>query len=96
MDPIASNSWQTLDIGAGGFVRNLDVASDGTMAARADTYGSYRWNGSEWVELITATSMPAAFLAANNTWTTRQGVYEIPAPIVYAIFYMMYDGYVFR
>ena len=34
------------------------------MAARADTYGSYRWNGSG-VELITA--MHACSFAANNT-----------------------------
>ena len=98
VDPVASSNWQALDIGAGGFVRNLDVASDGTMVARTDTYGAYLWNGSEWQELVTSASMPASFLQANlNTGATGQGVYEIQvANSNTQIFYMMFDGYVFK
>src|SRR6202022_3392819 len=98
VDPVASSNWQTLKIGAGGFVRNLDVAPDGTMVGRTDTYGAYRWNGTQWVQLVTSASMPAAFLAANlNTGTSGQGVYEIQiADSNTQIFYMMYDGYVFK
>lgn len=98
VDPVVSTNWQTLDVGAGGYVRNLDVAPDGTMVGRTDTYGAYLWNGTNWVQLVTATSMPAAFVAANqNTGSTGQGVYEIQiADSNTQIFYMMYDGYVFK
>ncbi len=98
VDPAANTNWQTLKVGAGGFVRNLDVAPDGTVVGRTDTYGAYLWNGTQWVQLVTSTSMPAAFLAANpKTATTAQGVYEIQiADSNTQIFYMMYDGYVFK
>ena len=98
VDPTSSNTWQTLDIGAGGFIRGIDIAPDGTMVARTDTYGAYLWNGSEWVQLVTSTSMPAAFVAANlDTGATGQGVYEIQiADSNSQIFYMMFDGYVFQ
>ena len=46
--------WQTLKVGAGGFVRGVDVASDGTMVAFTDTDGAYLWNGSAWVQLVTS------------------------------------------
>ena len=45
VDPVASNNWQTLDVGAGGFVDGIDIAPDGTMVVRTDTYGAYIWNG---------------------------------------------------
>ena len=98
VDPVASNTWQTLDIGAGGYVRNLDIAPDGTMVARTDTYGAYLWNGTEWEQLVTSTSMPASFLAANlDTGNTGQGVYEIQiADSNTQTFYMMFDGYIFK
>ena len=72
VDPVASNNWQTLDVGAGGYVDGIDVAPDGTMVVRTDTYGAYIWNGTEWQQLVTATSMPAAFVAEN----TDAGVLE--------------------
>ena len=98
VDPTSSNTWQTLDIGAGGYIRGIDVAPDGTTVARTDTYGAYIWNGTEWVQLVTSTSMPAAFLAANlDAETTGQGVYEIQiADSNTQILYMTYDGYVFK
>ena len=98
VDPAASSNWQTLKVGAGGFIRNLDIAPDGTMVGRTDTYGAYLWNGSKWVQLVTSTSMPAAFVAANvDSGNTGQGVYEIQiADSNTQIFYMMYDGYVFK
>ena len=98
VDPVASNTWQTLDVGAGGFVRGIDIAPNGTMVARTDTYGAYLWNGTKWVQLVTSTSMPAAFVAANvDSGNTGQGVYEIQiADSNTQIFYMMYDGYVFK
>ena len=53
VDPVASSNWQTLKVGAGGYIRNLDIAPDGTMVGRTDTYGAYLWNGTEWVQLVT-------------------------------------------
>ncbi|MGJ4940716.1 beta strand repeat-containing protein [Bradyrhizobium sp. HKCCYLS1011] len=98
VDPVASGTWQTLKVGAGGFIRNFDIASDGTMVGRTDSYGAYLWNGSQWVQLVTASSMPAAFVASTqNTQATGQGVYEIQiADSNTQILYMLYDGYVFK
>jgi len=52
--------WQTLPLGAGGYICGMDIALDGTKVIRTDTYGAYRWNGSEWVQLITFASLPGA------------------------------------
>jgi len=93
VDPVSSNNWQTLDVGAGGFLTGIDIAPDDTMVVRTDTYGAYIWNGTEWQQLITATSMPAAFVTTKGS----QGVYEIQiAPSDSNIMYMMYEGYVFK
>ncbi len=93
VDPVASNNWQTLDVGAGGFVTGIDIAPNDTMVVRTDTYGAYIWNGSAWQQLVTSTSMPAAFVTPNDS----QGVYEIQiAPSNTNVLYMMYEGYVFK
>jgi hypothetical protein len=95
VDPVASNAWQTLKIGAGGLLSGIDVAPDGTMVVRTDTYGAYIWNGTEWQQLVTSTSMPAAFATANAN--AGQGVYEIRiAPSNTNILYMTFEGYIFR
>ncbi|WP_426614776.1 beta strand repeat-containing protein [Bradyrhizobium sp. McL0616] len=98
VDPVAANNWQTLPIGAGGYLSGIDVAPDGTMVVRTDTYGAYLWTGTQWQQLVTSTSMPAAFVAANtDAGILKQGVYEIQiAPSNSSIMYMMYDGYVFK
>ena len=97
VDPVSSNNWQTLDVGAGGWLTGIDIAPDGTMVVRTDTYGAYIWNGTEWQQLVTSTSMPAAFVAPTPTRAHNQGVYEIQiAPSNSNILYMMYDGYVFQ
>ena len=59
------------------------------MVVRTDTYGAYIWNGTEWQQLVTSTSMPAEFVTPNSG---SQGVYEIQvAPSNSNIMYMMYD-----
>ena len=94
VDPVAFQNWQTLNVGAGGLLSGIDVTPDGTMVARTDTYGAYIWNGDEWQQLITATSMPAGFVTPNSN---IEGVYEIQiAPSDTHIIYMMYEGYVFQ
>ena len=93
VDPVASNTWKPIKIGAGGYLTGIDVAPDGTMVVRTDTYGAYIWNGTQWQQLVTSTSMPAQFVAPDN----GQGVYEIQVSSSDSnILYMMYEGYVFR
>jgi hypothetical protein len=88
-----SNDWQSVDIGGGGFVTGMDIAPDNTMVVRTDTYGAYIWNGAQWQQLLTSTSMPTAFVIPSS----GQGVYEIRiAPSNTNILYMEYSGYVFR
>ena len=92
VDPISSNTWQPMAIGAGGYLTGMDIAPDDTLVVRTDTNGAYIWNGTQWQELVTATSMPSGFVAPDG-----QGVYEIQiAPSNSSIIYMMYDGYVFK
>ena len=52
--------WQTLPLGAGGYICGMDIAPDGTKVIRTDTYGAYLWDGSKWVQLITYASLPGA------------------------------------
>lgn len=90
---IAAN-WQRLPVGAGGFVTGIDVAPDGTMVARTDSYGAYIWKGTAWQQLVTATSMPAAFVRPNFD---DQGVYEVRVAASNPnILYMSFKGHVFK
>jgi hypothetical protein len=92
----AGTSWQELKVGAGGYVRGLAMAPDGTMVGRTDTNGAYLWNGSSWVQLLNSSSMPAAIIAKNPV-QLGAGVYELQiAPSNTSIMYMVFDGYVFR
>ena len=96
VDPSLTNTWQNLDIGAGGQATGIDVAPNDTMVIRNDTYGAYIWNGTQWQQLVTSTSMPAAFVTPNNNAVT-EGVYEIRiAPSNTNILYMEYEGYLFK
>ena len=93
VDPVPANNWQELKIGAGGFLSGIDVAPDGTMVVRTDTYGAYIWTGTSWKQLVTASSMPSAFVALGN----NKGVYEIQiASSNTNVLYMTYLGYVFK
>lgn len=84
------NAWKQVKIGAGGWVTGIDIAPDGTMVARTDTYGAYIWNGGKWVQLVTAASMPADVYGAS-------GVYEIRiAPSNSNILYMQVDGGLYK
>ena len=92
VDPVSTNTWQALPVGAGGFLDGFSIADDGTMVERTDTYGAYIWNGTEWQQLVTATSMPAAFVA--NAQLYNQGVLELQiAPSDSSVLYMVYAVY---
>ena len=87
-------TWKPLRIGAGGYITGIDITSDGTKVVRTDTYGAYIWDGTQWDQLITSNSMPAAFV---NTQLDNSGVYEIAiAPSNTNILYMEFLGYVFK
>lgn len=91
--------WTILNVGAGGYLSGMDIAPDGVMVVRTDTYGAYIWNGTQWQQLVTTTSMPASFVAGveNGTYSASFGVYEIQiAPSNSNILYMMFDGLVFK
>jgi Bacterial Ig domain len=97
VDPVEDGNWQALGVEAGGFLTGMDIAPNGTIVVRTDTYGAYIWNGTEWQQLVTSTSMPAQFIAADAIQNASQGVYEIQiAPSDTSIMYMMYEGYVFK
>ena len=92
VDPTANSNWQPI-VAGGGYVRGLDVAPDGTMVGRTDTNGAYLWSGTQWVQLVTSSSMPAAF----DFPTSDKGVYELQiADSNTNILYMAYNGYVFK
>ncbi len=94
VDGATNPFWQPLKIGAGGFCRGLTAAPDGSMVTRTDTYGAYRWTGTNWQQLVTSVSLPASFVNAN--FGSAGGVYEIQiAPSNPNIFYMQYAGYIF-
>ena len=80
-------TWQTLKVGAGGFVTGGDIAANGTKICRTDVGGGYRWNGSAWIQLVTTASMPALY-SGEGAFT---GIYEICiAPSNTARFYMLF------
>ncbi len=39
------SEWKQVKFGAGGYVTGIDMHSDGTMVARTDGAGAYRWDG---------------------------------------------------
>ncbi|WP_344708959.1 Ig-like domain-containing protein [Sphingomonas humi] len=68
----------------------MDIAPDGTMVGRTDTYGAYLWNGTSWDQLVTAASMPADVKGMG-------GVFEIRiAPSNTNIFYMALHGGIYK
>lgn len=93
------SGWKVLPVGGGGFVRGLVIAADGTLVGRTDSAGAYLYNGTSWIQLVTSTSMPAAYIASNPLGLgveVSQGVYEIAiAASNTNIFYMIYGGLVF-
>ena len=69
------------------------------MVVRTDTYGAYIWNGTQWQQLVTATSMPAAFTSQStivNMTDNKAFTKSKSRQAIHHILYMMYDGYVFQ
>jgi hypothetical protein len=90
--------WKTLPIGGGGFVRSLNIAADGTMIGTTDTTGAYLYNytTNSWTQLVTPSSMPSAYVAANYGWGFN-GVYSIGiAPSNTQILYMNFNNLMWK
>jgi len=92
IDAASLSAWQTLDIGAGGYLTGMDIAPDDTMVVRTDTYGAYIWTGTQWQQLVTSTSLPAGDAAPYD----GQGVYEIRIAADSTTMYMEFGGNVYR
>lgn len=72
----------------------MSIANDNSIVVRTDTYGAYIRNGPSWQQLVTANSMPAAFVGPT---LSAYGVYEIAiAPSDSNFIYMYLNGYIFR
>lgn len=93
-------SFVTLKIGAGGQLRGLDIAPDGTKVVKTDVGGGYIWNGSQWVQLITSLTMPAAFVSVpTDTQSNWQGgcwEVRIAPSLTSRLYYINNNGYTFR
>jgi hypothetical protein len=61
--PPSSSDWNVAPLGAGGWITGLDVHADGTMVARPDTYGCYKFDRATetWTQMVSATSLPAKY-----------------------------------
>jgi photosystem II stability/assembly factor-like uncharacterized protein len=58
-----SPDWSVAPLGAGGWITGLDVHSDGTLVARPDTYGCYKFDRETetWTQMVSADSMPVDY-----------------------------------
>lgn len=93
-----ATTFTQLPVGAGGFLRGMDVVSDGTVVVNADTYGAYIYNyvSGLWEQLVTTTRMPASAFT-NLVTDGTGGVYAIRiAPSNSSRIYMTYLNKVYR
>lgn len=65
------SAWKAVKIGAGGWLTGMDIAPDGTMVARTDTYGAFIWTGQAWKQLVTASSMPDHLVITHGVYELR-------------------------
>jgi photosystem II stability/assembly factor-like uncharacterized protein len=94
--------WYPLKLGAGGFVINMDIASDGSLyAIGTDVFGGYVSNSpttDKWQQLCTSARMSgftAPASAINGAYI--DGLYDIRiAPSNSSILYMVFAGWVWR
>lgn len=87
--------WETINIGAGGFVTSLDFSDDGTLVVKTDVDGAYIWDESDnrMNQLLTASSLPNAFVNPES----GGGVQEIVlAPSNSNIIYMSWFDRMFK
>jgi hypothetical protein len=94
--------WYPLKLGAGGFVINMDIASDGSLyAIGADVFGGYVSNNpatDKWQQVCTAARMSGFTQPASTiNGAYIDGLYDIRiAPSNSSILYMVFAGWVWR
>jgi photosystem II stability/assembly factor-like uncharacterized protein len=83
----ASAGWNTLKLGAGGFITGIDISPDGTTrVCHADAFGAYIWDATadKWQQLLTSN---------RGTFTLPQGVWDVRcAPSLPTTLYMLVGG----
>lgn len=87
-------SWKPIKIGAGGFITGYSASDDGaTRVIRTDTYGDYKWDGTQWVSMLTYASMgPSVAVSGANNY-----VYEcVVAPGDATRLYRWWSGKVYK
>ena len=85
-----AKSWKPLKVGAGGWCTGMDVAPDGAMVTRTDTYGGYVWDGQEWQQLVSLETIPSATHGYG-------GIYELCiAPSDSNVLYMILTDALYR
>jgi hypothetical protein len=101
-------SIQPFNIGAGGFITGGSIANDDTLVVRADAFGAYYWNGSQWIQLVRYPNFPTGTVGFNRAGTKGPydpvggyklggGVYEIAvAPGDGNRAYLFFSGCVWR
>ena len=87
--------WSEMKIGAGGAIKRVVAANDGTLFCYVDTYGAYQWNGTQWVSIIqesSLTDLPSLHGGQDNVWL---GVYGLDvAPSNSRHLYIVLQGWV--
>jgi photosystem II stability/assembly factor-like uncharacterized protein len=85
--PPGATGWNTLKLGAGGYITGLDFSPDGTTRlAHADAGGAYIWDvaADEWKQLLTSN---------RGTFTFFAGVWDVRcAPSLPTTIYMAVGG----
>src|SRR5579872_1030760 len=100
--------WAPLKVGAGGFLRDFDVHTDGTLVCKTDTYGAYVWNPTAaspgnaggtgvWQQLCAPGRIQSGDVAYSpntiQTFNANLGAFAIRiAPTNSSIFYMVWLG----
>jgi hypothetical protein len=93
----ATNAWDAVHIGGGGYVTGLDVAADGTMVNRVDVYGCHGCIGTGvWSQLVTTINMPSSLVGVDGSTMKNAGTlggYEVRiAATNNSVFYMFVGG----
>ena len=93
--------FEPVRIGAGGFIRGVSIAPDGTKVVKTDTYGAWTFDPAAhdcgfnfgcWRQCVTLASMPAR----DSGLGLNGGVYAIVvAPSRTNVFYMYFNGRIY-
>lgn len=103
--PIANpglSGWNSAPEGSWGFTGGIEIADDGTQICKQDVAGSWKWNGTKWIPLITPASLPNSSYY-NEANSPDAGVFSTEAGCMAAsiassnsqYIYATFNGYLF-